>query len=46
VKVAPAAAACVIDALLVGRLGDAGGWAAPCVTIGEMFRNDLNPTWT
>ena len=30
--------------LLVGRAGDGGG-GAPCVTVGVIFRKDLNPTY-
>lgn len=31
------------DAVLA-RVGEAGGWTAPCTTFGVMFKKDLNPT--
>ena len=37
---------CDIDCAVVeGGRGDDGGGGAPCVTVGEMFRNDLKPTF-
>lgn len=35
--------ACDEGPALAGR-GEGGGGAAPCVTVGVIFRNDLNPT--
>lgn len=34
-----------IDGLVGGRLGEVGGTGPPCVTVGEILRNDLNPTY-